>query len=373
MIGTIYEMLERAKRLKEKMQGANQDIHFNQLSLITSKDIDEAINQLQNLQSDVQQNGETNLRGFLRRLKDSISQLDYLENWPVAALNRQNPDDASLNSMIIKICREIQFPLTPPVASCMSQQYYFIIPKCNLMCVPLLESDFLLHIPDVYHEFGHLVIDTINNPKVGSFRKKLGRFIGISKVHFQNEIATQRRKSSQIQSKFHHLHNWKDCWAEFWSIELFCDLLAVYCSGPAFGWAHLHLSIKRGGDPFHVPLYSQSEHPADDVRMSAILKALELIGFSQEADAIKEKWEAYIKLSSFSKSPEYYHAYPKGLIEQSVVLALEATKSTKFTLASNDNSGEIYCLLNKAWELFLHSPDKYTIWERQQRKSLKIH
>ena len=61
---------------------------------------------------------------------------------------------------------------------------------------------------------------------------------------------------------------------KFWMVEFFCDLFAVYTLGPAYGWAHLHLSAKRGGDPFDVPMLSASSHPADDARMRVMLVAL---------------------------------------------------------------------------------------------------
>jgi len=55
-------------------------------------------------------------------------------------------------------------------------------------------------------------------------------------------------------------------WAKYWLTEFFCDLFAVFCVGPAFVWSHLHLAMKRRGDPYTTPDFSATMHPADDAR-----------------------------------------------------------------------------------------------------------
>jgi hypothetical protein len=364
-------MLERAKKLKAKLPGANQDVHFNQLSISTLRDIDAVIADLEVLLKVHSSGNHAPLVQKFKSLKECIYELDNIENWPVASLSRQNEDDAFLNDLINRICREINYPLIPPVVSCLSQHYYYIIPQYNLMCVPLLESDFLLHIPDVYHELGHTIIDSFNNPKVEPYQLKLGGFISQVIVHFDREIVMEQRKTSSLFDAEDKLYNWKDCWAKNWVIEFFCDLLGVFCIGPAFAWGHIHLCIKRGGDPFEVPHYQLTEHPPDDARMTAILLALDLLGFKDEKLIISSKWSEYVNLCGYKAQPEYYKAIPPELLEMCVTYSLDATKKIGINLAAKDSSSSIYTLLNAAWETFLSSPETYVSWEKNELNRLR--
>ena len=83
--------------------------------------------------------------------------MDFFETIGIAALNRANEDDRQLNLLVERIVREIGFPLLPPVATLLSQGYFHIYPWFNLLCLPLVEPAFLLHLPDLYHELGHLL------------------------------------------------------------------------------------------------------------------------------------------------------------------------------------------------------------------------
>ena len=87
-----------------------------------------------------------------------------------------------------------------------------------------------------------------------------------------------------------YLMTWIGCWLS-WAIEFFCDLYAVYMVGPAFAWSHLHLAACAGTDPFQVPLLTTTVHPPDAARMSAMLLALERLGFDEERAAIGHRWE----------------------------------------------------------------------------------
>src|SRR5579863_5475678 len=88
----------------------------------------------------------------LRLFKRIVAEMDILETVAIAALDRAKPDDHRLNALLERIAMEIRFPLVTPVVTTLSQQYFHIYPELNLLCVPLTEGQFLLHLPDLYHE-----------------------------------------------------------------------------------------------------------------------------------------------------------------------------------------------------------------------------
>jgi hypothetical protein len=117
-----------------------------------------------------------------------VAQSSVVENYTAAdgGHRRKAADDEFVNKLVFEICNEINYPLPTPVASCLSQKYYHIYPDFNLLCIPLLESEFLLHIPYIYHEICHPLL-SFDNPKVEPFQKNLGSFNVEVKKYFDEK------------------------------------------------------------------------------------------------------------------------------------------------------------------------------------------
>ena len=196
------------------------------------------------------------------------------------ALSRISPYDGFLSRLIARICSEIAFPLPSPTASHISQDYFHIYPGFRLLCVPLLESLILLHLPDLYHELCHLLHHGphIDLPELETYHAAYLRSQFEMVKHDRREtVAAERlRKPAGIRDQ---LELWMTSWSKYWMQEFFCDLFAVSTAGPAFAWSHYHLCVVRGGDPFETPLLSVTTHPADDARMRAALLMLTALGF----------------------------------------------------------------------------------------------
>lgn len=362
-------MSERAKALKSKVPILNLDKTFYQLANSCQKEIDKIIDQLHELQNHKKYQIEINQPSKLTELQKVISTIDYLENHVVIALNRVNDDDIKITNLVDKICKEIHYPLLPPVASRISQRYYCIDTNFNHLRVPLLEADFLLHLPDLYHELGHCLINNYNNPSVSSYQKKFNEFLGIAYNHLSDRILEFRRNNGEeIANK---IQVFLDSWY-YWAVELFCDLFATFTIGSAYAWAHIYLCIKRGRDPYFIPHFVLSTHPADHARMIVILNALKFIVPQNDIDLIKKKWNEYLKITNVEFDANFQLAYPTKLLEQCVCLAFEGTKSINCMIASNENNNEVYYILNEAWKMFLSNSTNYFAWEKEQRVKLQI-
>jgi hypothetical protein len=153
-------------------------------------------------------------------------------------------------------------------------------------------------------------------------------------------------------------------WVKYWMVEFFCDLFGVFVLGPAYAWSHLHLSAKRGGNPFEVQLVSVSSHPADDARMRAMLFGLEAAGFTAEAAEIGSKWEKLLHYHDIKPEPEYHRCYPDDVLRQVAAHALRGVRGIGCRIASSSTSDQVHGILNQAWKELWNAPESYTEWEK---------
>lgn len=359
LAGIIPQMIERGRALTASIP---RDLprEYDALRVICKHQVDEAIQTLQRLGSLI---GETVEPEHLRIFKRVVSNMDDLETVAIAALNRVSTDDRTLNILIGKITEEIKYPLLAPIVTTLSQNYFCIYPYFNLLCVPLIEGKFLLHLPDLYHELAHPFFTEKNDPILDRFQARYMDAIAEVLDHFEKEIAkAEERRGPRSFSNL--LYTWQKSWIKFWVEEFFCDLYGVYVLGPAFVWSHLHLAIKRGSNPYEVSLHVTS-HPCDCARMSVMLHALCLIGFQEIAAQIQQKWSEFTEQIVARPEPEYHRCYPNNLTEVIADCALKAVKEIECRIATPTIQNPIYTLLNQAWEQFWDNPSIYVYWEKQ--------
>ncbi|MBI5917079.1 MAG: hypothetical protein HY842_17035, partial [Bacteroidetes bacterium] len=231
------------------------------------------------------------------------------------------------------------------------------------------ESDSLLHLPDLYHELGHPLLTEENNPKVEPYRHELGKFLMELRSNFSKKINHDKRNNNGENERLYS--HWMKSWTN-WSIEFFCDIYATATLGPAFGWAHLYLSLKRGGNPFFVPKIGQLvEHPNDESRAWVIGEVLRNMGFEKDADTLQARWNSYTPLTSYQLEADFKHAYPVELMESVAAVGLKAAKRIDSKIASPGKPSLIAGILNHSWDLFLQSPDSFLEWEKETVQKIK--
>lgn len=364
LTAAIPQMIERGRMLTASIpRSLPRD--YDALRVICKQEVDEIIHNLQVLQSII---GDDFGSEHLRMFKRLVSDMDTIETVGIAALNRTSSDDHQLNILIGKIAREIQYPRLIPTVTTLSQSYFCIYPSLNLLCIPLLEGRFLLHLPDLYHELAHPFFKEKNDPILEPFQIKYMDAIVEVLSHFENEkTKAEFRRGPRYLCDL--LHIWQKSWIKFWVEEFFCDLYGVYILGSAFVWSHLHLAIKRGSDPYEVSSRVTS-HPCDNARMSLMIYALCLSGFQEMAEQIQQKWSEFLEQISAQPEPEYHRCYPTNLIEIVAEYALDAVKNIQARIATPATQDPIHILLTQAWEQFWQNPSRYVDWEKQAIEKL---
>jgi len=366
----IRQAQERAKLLKTKMPQPSRATEFVALQQLCENRIDEIIRLLDYLLNDTTILSKELIKERIRIFRRTIGELSQLETSAITALNRVHDDDIFLNKLIFQIHKEINFPLSPPTVTCLSRDYFSINPALHLLEVPLAESEFLLHLPDLYHEIAHLLIATTNNPKVESLQQALGKLLFEVAKHFDKERMINLRATGPTEYFSHVFDLLERFWIP-WATEICCDLFAVFTLGPAYAWSHFHLTAAHGGDPYDIRLNSFMSHPPDHARMETMLIALDLLNFRSQVTDIKEKWEALVKSIGAEQTPIYRRACPSQLLQQAVAYTLDGVKNIGCYVVSETTTGMVHDLLNNAWQKFWVVPDQYPTWERETINTLK--
>lgn len=363
----IRQAKERARLLKTKIPSP-RSAELIGLQRLCEAQLDGIIRQFDYLLDDPIILDPGALRERIRFFRRALDQLADIETTGIAALNRTNDDDLFMNRLVLTLHEEIKHPLPAPVVTCTARSYFAIHPGLCLLEVPPAESDFLLHLPDLYHEIGHPLIATRNNPKVEPFQQELGKFLYALSRHFEAEQSANQRATGPTDYNAIVLATLERSW-NHWAVELFCDLFATYTIGPAYAWAHFHLTAGQDSDPYDVKVTRISSHPPDQARMETILIALDLLGL--DTREIKQQWDALVAATGARQTPDYRKACPKQLLELAAVHALEGTKKIGCRIVNPKTTGVINDLLNNAWTEFWNKPATYHQWERQLMDRLK--
>lgn len=291
-----------------------------------------------------------------------VESLDVLETVAVAALVRANDDDRCMNLLMKDIVRDIKFPLSRPTVSCTSRNYFHVYPHLNLVFVPLMESQQLLHLPDLYHELGHLTLAEEHDRRVLPFKEALKETK--ARIHGELGILGARGGLGRMPARLsEQVLLWQYCWRNDWGVEFFCDLFAVFAVGPAFVWSHVHLCAKRRTALFALPGIDGLSHPADAARFEVMITALRASGFSADADQIAVRWFELLQLTGETASDEFPLCYPSPTLVWMADLARIAYLKMGCHCVTPTSQTSVQATLGQAWAEFWKDSASYVPWE----------
>jgi hypothetical protein len=337
--------------------------------------IDTNIEQLKFLSEELEKRDENDIRDLFREIRVCARAIELVEYFGISALRFESQDIGYLNNLIFKIHKEIKLPLNPPSVACISTKYYYFHPFTNVIFVPVGESRFLLHLPDVFHEIGHEVLSEKENElSLREISESYQTAIRTITGYYDRLMKKKRRETGPraIPANIAHIHYQ---WKTYWINEFFCDLFALYTIGPAYAWAHLHLTTKKSENVYEFSLILPRSHPSDDARMKMLSIAMRKMGLGNKASAILSRWNEIPLVANTEPVTEYQYAYPDDLMNEVADLFLDSLKAAGFSpvsekdIENDDNS--IVSVLNRAWTLFWEDPEAFTGWEEQTVQKLK--
>jgi hypothetical protein len=372
----ITEQINRGLYLKKMIPTPLEYSELSGLADRCGRIIDSTIADLKFLREQLNTRYNENIRIIIREFRRCTRELELVESYGISPLNFQSKEMKYLNKLVFKIHQEINYPLPHPSVACLSTQYYFFNPFTNVIFIPFGESEFLLHIPDIFHELGHGILSNNENElKLNKLKEKYRKIIEKITEHYQHLISKKKRETGPpdflIVIKLMHC-NWKSYWVN----EFLCDLFALFTLGPAYAYSHLHLSTKKSKNIYQFSSILPQTHPSDDSRMQLLIIGLKLLGFKTEALDLTNKWETMPYVSAVQPPAEYHYAYPKKLMEEIALLFLYGVKENNFPIITPNtlktlHNKSIRRLLNKAWNKFWQNPVEYRAWEEKEISKLK--
>jgi hypothetical protein len=220
----------------------------------------------------------------------------------------------------------------------------------------------LLHLPDLYHELAHFILEEKNNPAVQPFQDAHAKATNAATGHLAELLSKPTRAPKTNEEKY---LVWTVSWMRAWATEFFCDLFGVLGVGPAYAWAHLHLCAKTGSDPFRVETSTDSTHPPDQARMFIMLESLTQLAYETAASDIETRWKELIASRAFKMDSDYQLCFPHEVLKQFAVEALAGYRAMNCRCSSANLGNRVHDLLNEAWTRFWKSPDQYADWEKK--------
>ena len=258
-----------------------------------------------------------------------------------------------LNDVLTAMHNEVDLPFPCPAVSCTSNNYYFIHLPTNTVHVPLSESAFLLHMPDFYHELGHLLLERSDyGEKSQIVLSGVASAVEAIDARYLRQTCNTGQESAPAQDDVEWMRNrWKNNWVQ----EAFCDLFALFEAGPAYAYSNLHLVSKTDIDPYRLDLLAEQDHPPGEARMRLLDAGMRLLGHDREAGHIREVWGS---LARFYGDPPrgYRDAFPDSLLREiaSAILPAFGRAGLRGYSGKGGTAGgaTVAALLNDAWRGF---------------------
>ena len=355
------QLIERASGLKGKLPRPPRQ-EFERLATQCCDGIDCAIRELTALRDNAAWKKPENAPVRLLEFRRIASNVDRLENEAVAPIVRSSKDEGAMVKLLYRMSNEIVYPIELPTVSMLSQNYFFIRTDFKLMCIPLMETQFLLHLPDVYHELAHPLFRTQYDPRTKGWLEAFLLAKALIYDHLRKQIVaaeSSRTPDAIMLLLMHARENWTCRWME----EIFCDLFGLFSVGPAFAWAHLHLHAERGRTAFQLP-QRRSSHPADAARMTVLLDGLVLISENRVAAEIESRWRNLLAVAGQMEPADFQRYYPDKILRQVVEAAYDGYCKMGCRPWPQPTEDIVRSILNDAWRKFWNSPQDFVAWEK---------
>ena len=354
----IREQIDRAQSLKDAIPDKQRHASLDHLAATCVDALDKHTGLLARYRSLLGGGGGASAARTLKAVKRCTRTIAEIEGYGMPPLHCQSERAVFLNDVVSAMHHETGLPFRCPAVSCTSYDYYFSHLPTNTVYAPLPEAEFMPHLPDFYHELGHLLLEHSNHgQECGAIRAGLTAALGSIDDHYSQQAsgmgegATSRH--AQDGAEWAHTQ-----WAGSWIQESFCDLFALFAAGPAYAYSNLHLVSKLDMNIYELDTFARQDHPSGEARMRLLDAGMRLLGHEREADHIRKEWDAVAKLCGDSPRG-YCRAFPSSLLREIAAAVLPTLGRAGLCGCAWDkrapagaNGPTVAALLNDAWQAF---------------------
>ncbi|NIM85059.1 MAG: hypothetical protein GTN82_43055 [Candidatus Aminicenantes bacterium] len=297
----------------------------------------------------------------IRSFQTLLMEVEELECFGLPILTHYQKDfDGYLTYVLNQLCDEIGCPVEKPHVCAIStgtsgqgRDYYWYHRYFDTIFVPAAEKFSILNLPDLLHELGHHILKTYRQSFFEPFSGWFSNYNEmLEKTLLLRDIRDSDRivKSQKIFSEF---------WPSYWSEELVCDLIAVYCVGLAYAWTNLKICQSYHPDYESINIYYYAYHPPDSYRMDAILAMLKHLGI--DCLDVENTWFEYAEIYRHNKQALYDNYFPVDLIEKAVPHIFQICDEIGLVICHDNikKNDTIIYKLNNAWSLIRRDPKDF--------------
>ena len=354
----ILEQIDRTKSIKDAIPSNPRHAALMHLATACGDTLDDQAGRLEQCHTLLDSGDKVYAAMILKEVKRCVRAIGEVEGYGLPPLHCQSEQAVFLKDVLSAMHHETGLRFRCPAVSCTSNDYYFTHLPTNTVYVPLSEATFLLHMPDFYHELGHVLLDHADHKsEYGPIKAGLASAVGATNGYYSQQVNSAGREAVPAQAQ--DGTEWvRTQWSGSWIQEAFCDLFALFAVGPAYAYSNLHLVSKLDRNVYELNILARQDHPSGEARMRLLDAGMRLLGNEQEADHVREEWDAVAQLCG-SPPPEYGHAFPSCLLH-----SIAATILPTFGQAGLRGYAEgrnvqgvtdevaVATLLNDAWRTF---------------------
>ncbi len=240
-----------------------------------------------------------------KRCYESYSLIEKIH---LPILLRYSEKDAFFHRFLKHSLFQINYRIDTPLISAASTNYYEVFadknPLSSSFFVPVVDDMFLLNLPDLFHEIGHLIFLKQETELSNEFVIKLNDYL----LNERNRIKVQTRPIDPV-----FYENLEKLWKDSWIKEHVANMIATYCLGSSFGWQCLRICANTGEEVYFPAkiITEPDDHPSFESQILGITEILKIIGMDTEVRKLNEKWTHYKSICHFSKPTEDDLCYPE--------------------------------------------------------------
>jgi hypothetical protein len=301
-----------------------------------------------------------NYLGLFQRLAERVRLIEW---FVVPFLVRFDAGDRILTRLARRIIAETALPVHFALVGGFSTEYYWTFAQYSVIAVPAGEGEFLLGLPDLCHELGHMLMDVQETTLLGGFPTRLAAHVRSQEIRMKAD----QRPPQYVSDYLAHFRHWD----EDWVLEFACDMVGTYLAGPAFGFQHVRLSATLAQSPYYPTLGEAAEHPADGARLEGIIAVLEELSDAAGAVAVRDMWSRYITMQSDVEPADYSTSYPVSLVSDLARTVAAGCRTFGIKSYQQAAPSDVIRIMLEAWDNFRANPDAHGSYEDATVSRLK--